>query len=383
MRKILILLGTTSLAACSGGGPTTVGGSAVGGAGVGTGPTSSHTFVNPTEPKTYQATGGVQHYAFSTTPGSQQYSQLYSGDANTVRDAGYQITFNPRDGIFDLAVLSPKTGTDLKTRFQDPIHRTAFGGALQPQSGTPNLESKGVLYFENGSRSGIFNQDGYSENFQTFFYQKPGTTTKYVTYAGYMRNKLNQVAKDDGLGGTFIETQYERKRAAFVYGEKASNGAVPTTGSGTFTGQMIATMVYNPMTDIDPFTPSYFQWMDGISTTTVDFAANTFTLNLSATVGPAGFDLHSNQFVAMAPGAIFTANGSGQLDLIKSGGFLGQITSAYFTNGGVRDDLVIAGSSIDGAFYGPTAQEVGGGFRIVGGTPDERIDILGAFTGAR
>lgn len=385
MRKILILLGTTSLAACGGGGgPVTVGGSAVaGGGGLGTGSTSTHTFVNPTEPKTYQATGGVQHYAFDTRPGSQQYSQLYSGDANTVRDTGYQITFNPRDGIFDLAVLSVKTGTDLNTRFQDPIHRTAFGGALQPQSGTPNLESKGVLYFENGSRSGNFNQDGYSENFQTFFYQKPGTTTKYVTYAGYMRNKLNQVAKDDGLGGTFIETQYERKRAAFVYGEKSSNGAVPTTGTGTFTGQMIASMVYNPMTDIDPFTPSYFQWMDGTSTTTVDFAANTFSLNVTANVGAAGFDLHSNQFVAMPAGAVFTANGSGRLDLIKSGGFLGQITGAYFTNAGVRSDLVIAGSSIDGAFYGPTAQEVGGGFRIVGGTPDQRIDILGAFTGGR
>jgi hypothetical protein len=123
--------------------------------------------------------------------------------------------------------------------------------------------------------------------------------------------------------------------------------------------------------------------MDGTSTTTVDFAANTFSLNVTANIGPAGFDLHSNQFVAMPAGAVFTANGSGRLDLIKSGGFLGQITGAYFTNAGVSSDLVIAGSSIDGAFYGPTAQEVGGGFRIVGGTPDQRIDILGAFTGAR
>lgn len=381
MRKILILLGTTSLAACSGGGPTTVGGSAVTGGVIGA--TSTHTFVNPTEPKTYQATGGVQHYAFATTPGSQQYSQVYSGDANTARDTGYQITFNPRDGIFDLAVVSKKTGTDLDTRFQDPVHRTAFGGAREPEPGTPNLESKGVLYFENGSRTGIFNRDGYSENFQTFFYQKPGTTTKYVTYAGYQRNKINQIAKEDGLGGTFIETQYERKRAAFVYGERSSNGAVPITGTGTFTGQMLGSMIYNPMTDIDALTPSYFQFMDGNSTTTVDFAANTFSLNLTATIGPAAFDLHSDQFVAMPAGAIFTANGNGRVDLIKSGGFLGQITDAYFTNSGVRSDLTIAGSSIDGAFYGPTAQEVGGGFRIVGGTPDQRIDILGVFTGAR
>jgi hypothetical protein len=47
----------------------------------------------------------------------------------------------------------------------------------------------------------------------------------------------------------------------------------------------------------------------------------------------------------------------------------------------------IAGSSLDGAFYGPGGSaeklEVGGGFRIVGGTPDQRIDIMGAFTGKK
>jgi len=85
----------------------------------------------------------------------------------------------------------------------------------------------------------------------------------------------------------------------------------------------------------------------------------------------------------MPAGSTFNADGAGRIDLVNAGGFLGQFTSAYFTKGGIRRDLVIAGSSIDGAFYGPSAQEVGGGFRIVGGTPDERIDILGAFTGGR
>lgn len=380
MRKILMLLGTTTLAACSGGGPTTVGGAAVAG---GTTTTSTHTFVNPTEPKTYQATGGVQHYQFSTVPGSQQYNQLYAGDANTVRDTGMQITYNPRDGIFDLSVKAPKAVADIQTRFQDPVHRTDFAGAATPQPGTPNLESKGVIYFETGSRTGTLNTDGYQDKYQTFFYQKPGTTTKYVTYAGFMQNQMSQLNVSDGNGGAFLETQYKRERAAFVFGEKSSNGAVPTTGTGTFNGQMLASMIYNPLTDIDPSTPSFFQWMDGTSSMTVNFGANSFNLSLTATVAAAGFDLHSTQIVAMPSGAIFNAVGAGQIDLVKSGGFLGQISSAYFTNAGVRSDLVIAGSSIDGAFYGPTAQEVGGGFRIVGGTPDQRIDILGAFTGAR
>ena len=44
---------------------------------------------------------------------------------------------------------------------------------------------------------------------------------------------------------------------------------------------------------------------------------------------------------------------------------------------------VCCASSIDGSFYGPNAVEVGGSFRIVGGVPDQRVDILGAFTGAK
>lgn len=381
MRNILILLGTTSLAACGGGGPVTVGGSAA--VGSPTGSTSTHTFVNPTEPKSYQATGGAQHYEFSTRPGSEQYNQLYAGDANTVRDSGFEITYNPRDGIFDVALKSKNAITNITTRFQDPVHRTNFAGARGPEPGTPNLESKGFQYFETGSRTGIFDTDGYTEKFQTFFYQKPGTTTKYVTYAGFMQNQLSQVGMSDGQGGSFLQTNYKRERAAFVYGEKSSNGAVPTIGTGTYTGEMLATMIYNPLFDIDPSTPSFFQWMEGTSSTTVDFAKNTFNLTLAGTVAAAGFDLHSTQIVSMPSGATFAATGSGNLELIKSGGFLGQINSASFTNAGATTSLVIAGSSIDGAFYGPTAQEVGGGFRIVGGTPDQRIDILGVFTGGR
>lgn len=382
MRKILILLGSTSLAACSGGGPTTVGGAAVTSGG-GTTTANPHSFVNPTDPKTYQASGGIQTYAFSTTPGSEQYNQLYAGDANTVRDNGYQITYNPRDGIFDLALKATKANVDISTRFQDPAHRTAFGGASEPQSGTPDLTAKGVIYFQNGSASGTFNTDGYTAQTQTFFYQKPGTTTKYVTYAGFIRNRIAQSNRDNGAGGTFLQTDYDRNRGVFAFGERSSSNAVPKSGTGTFTGQMLGSLIYNPLLDIDPSTPSFFQWMDGTSTTTVDFGANTFTLALAATLGAPQFDLHSSPITQLSAGATFAAAGSGRVDLVNAGGFLGQINSASLTFGGITNNLVIAGSSIDGAFYGPAAQEVGGGFRIVGGTPDQRIDILGVFTGAR
>jgi len=381
MRKVLILLGTSSLAACGGGGPTTVGGSAVGGGGVGT--ASPHTFINPTDPKTYQSTGGTQLYQYATQPGSTiQSSQLYAADANTARDNGYQITYNPRDGIFDLALKAQKSSTDIATRFQDPAHRTAFGGASEPQSGTPDLTSKGVQYFENGTASGIFGKTGYTAETQTFFFQKPGTTTKYVTYAGYLRNKLSQVDVGEAPN-TVLENRYERRRGVFVCGERSANNVVPKTGTGTFTGEMLASMIYNPLLDTDRNTPTYFQWLTGSSTTTADFAANTFALALSGTVGAPMFDAHAAQIIAMPAGATLAATGSGRIDLVNAGGFLGQFSAASLSFGGTTNTLVLAGSSIDGAFYGPAAQEVGGGFRIVGGTPDQRIDILGVFTGAR
>jgi hypothetical protein len=68
---------------------------------------------------------------------------------------------------------------------------------------------------------------------------------------------------------------------------------------------------------------------------------------------------------------------------VRNGGFFGKFSAAAFgaTNNGAPGALNLAGSSFDGAFYGPKANEVGGGFHISGATPDERIDIVGGFTG--
>ena len=89
------------------------------------------------------------------------------------------------------------------------------------------------------------------------------------------------------------------------------------------------------------------------------------------------------------------------------------MTSASFgsTTNGAPTGVAIAGSTLNGAFYGPGGSpdkiEVGGGFRVVGGTgeevllsvptfsmyeartrvvggtPDQRIDIVGSFAAAR
>ena len=418
MRTLLVLLASTTLAACGGAGVQTAGsiapqtGSGTGGTG-GTGggtstPTSGHTFVNPTEEKTYSGIGGAHAYKYTvdnarddpTTAAvegiSSQYNQLYAGDASTARDSGISIKYNPRDAIFDLTITRPLGNVTQTIRFQDPAHRTDFGGANEPQGGVPDITTKGVRYLEVGSGTGaVFfdpnvstefpvGEKGSTRDASTFFYQRPGTTTKYVTYAGYVRNNIN-FAEVTPTGGTpYTQTNYTFERAAFVYGERTSNSAVPRTGTGTFNGQMVATMVFNDQLDINRGAPTYFQWMHGTSATVINFASNTFTLALNGTVLAPLFDTYTNKQFSIREGAVFTGAGSGRLDLINAGGFLGQFQSAFFVNpNGDRLNVSIEGSSIDGALFGPTAEEVGGGFRIVGGVPDERVDILGAFTGAK
>ncbi len=416
MRTLLVLLAATSLSACGGAGIQSAGSAAPatgtsGGTSTGSGtvtPTSAHSFVAPTEVKTYSGIGGAQSYQYVTNnidgdpstavidPSSDQYRQLYAGNASTARNSGISITYNPRDAIFDITVNEPLGNVTNTTRFQDPVHRTNYGGASEPQGGNIDITSKGVRYLQVGSGVGVAVFDGSVSNTfpigakdvareaTTFFYQLPGTTTKYVTYAGYVRNSIAISEVTPATGNPYLENKFKLERGAFVFGERTGNGAVPKTGTGTFSGEMIATMVFNPLLDIDASAPTYFQWMQGTSSTVMDFAANTFTLALNGTVASPLFDTYTSKVFTLQNGATFTAGGKGRIDLINAGGFLGNFQTASFRQpDGTLLTVNIAGSSIDGALFGPAAEEVGGGFRIVGGTPDERIDIVGAFTGKK
>ncbi len=399
MRLCLALLASTTLTACGGAGIGSAGSSATpsGTSTTTTATTSAHTFVNPTETKTYSGIGGVHKYTYTTDDQfgvGGQSGQLYQGDASTARNSGITVTYNPRDAIFDINVAQPLAGVSETIRFQDPAHRTNFGGAIAPQAGVPDLTAQGVNYLEVGTASGVptygptspfpTGTDGYSQDIKTFFYQKPGTSTKYVTFAGFVRNALS-ISKVAPLNQpAYLKHSYTLERGAFVFGERTVSTSVPKTGSGTFNGAMLATMVFNNLLDTDPGAPTYFQWISGTSTAKINFSANTYTLDLAGkttaplfdvnTVGDSGVSLHGND--------AFVANGSGRIDVSTLGGFVGQFQTAYFTRpDGTRFNVTIGGSSIDGTFYGPAAEEIGGGFRIVGGVPDERIDILGVFTG--
>lgn len=413
MRNYLILMSATALAACGGGGgPEAVGGTApppVPGGG-GTPTPTAHSFVEPTQNKVYEGVGSVHSYSYSTrSDASGQYSELYAGDATTARDGGITIAYSPRDAIFELTINRTKAGVDTSAlRFQDPAHRTDFDGARQPQAGVPDIDNRNIQYLQAGSGGGDplppyvnpepsystlpYGGNQYQSDVVTYFYQKPGTTTRYVTYAGFVRNKVNviEVTVEGQLDANgdpykYLENNYTLERAAFAYGERTPNSAVPRSGSATFSGDMIASMVFNPQLD-NPAAAAdtYFQWITGSGTHTVDFGTLGILSSFTGRVGPIARDAYSEGDHDMPEGSTFTANSHATIDLVGKGGFFGQFDSASFRRpDGSTFTLNIAGSSIDGAFFGPGAEEIGGGFRVVGGTPDERIDILGAFTGKK
>lgn len=403
LRTVLALTGATFLAACGGDTAPQSVGSVAPPAGT---PTPAHSFVAPTEVKTYEGLGGVQHYGYNTrSNGNAQSQQLYAGDANTVRDSGISLTYNPRDAIFELTISRPKGQVGVTAfRFQDPAHRTNFGGAAEPQAGVPQFDAaRQIQYLEAGSNNGKtlspaspyytagaaqsdypVGANEFSATTQTFFYQKPGTTTKYVTYAGFVRNTLSAAEEEDGAGGKTLVQSYSLDRAAFVFGERTAIGSVPKSGEGSFSGEMIASMVFNPQLDVNPGYPTYFQWIQGTQQTSVNFATLAVSTSFSGTVLAPTIDAYtSGQFILPA-GSPFSASATATIDLVNKGGFTGSFSQACFAVACTdANKLLIAGSSLDGAFFGPNGEEIGGGFRIVGGTPDQRVDIIGAYTGKK
>jgi hypothetical protein len=384
MRTLLILLTTTMLAACGGGDAQSVASNAVlpgsstpvtgttsggtgGGVAIGTGNSgtaATSTFLAITTAKTFQSVGSLQSLSIASTGGV-----LYSGNASTVRTPSGTIAYDPRDGIFTLTLGDTKANVNTNTRYQDPAHRTDFNPVARPSWGVPDLVNFNYL-----------EALGTSEDTLTFFYQRPGVSTNYVSLAGYVRNPLSTSTADPKI--------YER--GAMVFGDLTPQAQIPVTGTGTYSGGFLATMVNNSAL---ASRPTYFQWIAGTSSVNVDFSRATFNLSLTGSVTQAEFEGVVVTNTGVPQGAIFTAAGSGTIDFLHTAGFTGSFQSAQFASGGTTTPVdfasVSAGSStagassIDGAFYGPNAVNVGGNFRIVGGIPNQRVDILGAFTGAK
>lgn len=397
MRIYIALLAATALTACGGGSaPQTVGGAAVvpgtgssggtvsGGPGGGvTGGSGSGTtdaaagFLALAAEKTFDAEGSLQRLdVYSGT----EITKIYQGNASTVRSPSGTVNYSPRDGIFTVTLADTKASIDTKVRYQDPAHRTDFAPARIPTRSVPNLE--GFNYLEAlGPSAGPTVDDSL-----TFFYQRPGVSTNYVSLAGYARDVNNSPT-----GPELIDI---RERGAFVFGDKTPQANIPLTGTGTFTGGFVATMVNNPTLDNAHPALSYFQWIYGKSTVAVDFTKSTVGLTFDGKVEKAFIKNVEILNTIVKEGASFNATANATIDLTHTGGFTGQFATASFKNpdgtalpvnfAAISPGSNVAGaSSVDGTFFGPGAVNVGGNFRVVGGIPDQRVDIQGAFVGAK
>jgi len=308
----------------------------------------------------YTAIGSLQSLSIDANG-----AQRYSGNASTAAVPSGSISYNPRDGIFTLELADTAADVTRNVRFQDPAHRTDHDGGYVPRAEIIALP--GFNYLEAADGQGL----------TTFFYQRPGTRTSYVTLGGF----VHITEKDAEL--------YER--GVFAFGTATASGAVPRTGTGRYAGDFLATMVG---TDFDSLRnpTSRLQWINGTSTVDVDFSRSSLALAVTGTVSPAfaGGEPVPTAGLVIPAGSIFTASGTATL---ASGAFAGRMTAAQFTAGTraipVDFAAVSAGSStagassVDGTFFGPNGVEVGGNFRVIGGIPDQRVDIHGAFAGKK
>ncbi|HWK35350.1 transferrin-binding protein-like solute binding protein, partial [Sphingomonas sp.] len=315
-------------------------------------------------------------------------AQLYAGNASSVRTPSGTVVYNPRDGVFTVSFVDDKANISLgDNRFQDPAHRTDFGGSLTPQWGVPTDLTDFNFLESAGPEAGSPRVDAI-----TFFYQRPGSQTTYVSLAGYVRNTFTP---SDTPGVFAKDSNSVFQRGAMVFGAQTSRTQIPVTGTASYEGGMLATMVVNNTLDSSNPQSTYFQWITGSSKIDIDFGKSTMSMLLTGTASAANYAGQT-----LAPGATgvpggstFTATGAGTIDLASTGGFTGQFSQAGFSNANngavpVFDranpgNSVAGANSIDGTFFGPNAVNVGGNFRIVGGVPDQRVDILGAFTGAK
>jgi hypothetical protein len=298
---------------------------------------------------------------------TQDGGVLYMGNASTVAAPGGTITYNPRDGIFTVVLADAKAGISKTINFQDPAHRSDADGARAGSYQVPLLPGFNYLQALDGQTQ------------FTFFYQRPGATGSFVSLAGFERSELNE-----GTGA------YSAEQGVLVFGTRTATLQTPVKGTGRYDGQFLASMVGDQRGGTAPA----LQWINGTSSVDVDFGARTVALALNGTVGPAYVkdSLVSDSTLVIASGATFSATGSASWAQ-GANAFSGRFSAASFKSGTTTTSVdftsvsagtgVAGASSIDGTFYGPDAKNVGGNFRIVGGIPNQRIDILGGFVGVK
>jgi C-lobe and N-lobe beta barrels of Tf-binding protein B len=326
VRLISLGVTVTALAACGGGGTD-------GGQGPQTlAVPANQSLVNPSLAQTFATYSASQQLVVRTDENGNP-SELYNGEQPVGPSTEVEITYDPRDATYNLRVNSAAISQD--TRFQDPAHRTTIANA---QQGTPNLPN--TQYYEAGSLGDV----------KTLFFETPGTRTRYVTFAGFLRNFDSDVQAGGG-DGTNRTQNFDR--STFVYGIGTDPSQIPRTGSATYTGGLFAWMIENSTLD----------HISGTTTSTANFETGNITTEFSGTRNLGG---------------TFAATGSATL-ASPSSNFVGSILTSSLNGVTINQ----AASTLEGQFFGPNVAEIGGAFRIVGAAPNTRIDVLGSFTGVK
>jgi hypothetical protein len=392
------------IAPSTGGAPTPTPPPGSGGAGGGIGggatptptpPPTTSQFLDVSTETSFNAIGSFQSLGITESGNPAVLGPLlYQGNASTVRAPSGTILYSPRDGIFTVTFNDGKAGVGTGAlRFQDPAHRnTAAGWGIPDFIGFK--DNFNIIYSRGPTNRGPnpeSPEDAGRVDEISFFYQRPGIQTNFVTLAGYVRNAYEPTKNDPGLFKERTETVFER--GATVFGAETVRSQIPVAGTASYTGGMLATMVVNTTANLR--SPNYFQWINGNSRIDLDFSKSTMSVLLTGDVGSANFAGAVLPAATAVPGgSTFRAQAAGVINLAATAGFTGEFSSAVFTRPDgttfvpdftrVNPGSPIAGAnSLDGTFFGPGAVNVGGNFRIIGGTPGERIDILGAFTGAK
>ena len=360
MRNYLILMSATALAACGGGGgPEAVGGIAPPPApgGNGTPTPTAHSFVAPTQDKTYDAVGAVHGYNYSTrSDGTAQFNELYAGDATTARDGGITVAYSP--------ARRHLRGDDQPAQGEHGYRRNALSGSRAPHRFRRRAHATGRrAQYCATNRSSIskpappavpplplgkpvptysdipYGGEDVASDARTYFYQKPGTTTKYVTYAGFVRNRVSVaevtaegILDADGNPYTYLQNDlHVRSRRLCLWRAHAPTARCRASGSATFSGDMIASMVFNPDIDTNADRQHLFPVDHRARRRTRSISARSaFSPASPARVGDVARDAYTNGEHSMPEGSTFTAASRATIDLVGKGGFFGQFNSASF-----------------------------------------------------
>jgi len=327
----------------------------------------------PSATTTYPAVGGS--IAVNERYSASGRTETYISSTASAESGRLSVAYNPTTAAFTVRVS--QAGAAVNILYDDPLFRTAFGQLREPQQHVPNIQ--GFEYLSKKQTDSLPNIQ------ETFFYQTPGQSTRYVTLAGFVRHYRDL---DNPTAVRAFFGPFDRLATAMVLGTPSPASSIPMTGRATYQGNMLATAVYNLDIDTVADVRSRLDWIYGTANVSVDFAKGTIATELTGSF----VDLPFSELAAQTPEGALRVSG---FNRPNAGVPFAASGTASFTTGrntytGTITDASVGGTAIkigigtmEGGFYGPAAQETGGAFRIQGAGPDQRVEIIGAFAGSK